>query len=143
MAYKGEKFFNYFVLLRRLKIIFFRLKILANSANTKCHSFLLKIDCSIFIIDRLQQWYHMTFLVSLFVTSRNLLFGVFLPRKIITISQKITVNFRQVLLTDVLLSESILELFFKIFSKYLWKSWILCKTFTTDEHFHKWFLKFQ
>ena len=37
----------------------------------------------------------MTFL-SWLVTSRNLLFGVFLPRKIITILQKIAVNFRQV-----------------------------------------------
>ena len=40
------------------------------------------------------------FLVTLFVTSRNVLFGVFLPRKIITISQKIGVNFRQVALKE-------------------------------------------
>ena len=93
--------------------------ILANSANTKCRPFQVKINCSIFIIDGLQQRCHMTFLVSLFVTSRNLLFGVFLPRKIITISQKIAVNFRQVPLKGVLLSVSILECFGKIFSKYL------------------------
>ena len=40
------------------------------------------------------------FLVTLFVTSRNVLFGVFLPRKIITILQKIGVNFRQVALKE-------------------------------------------
>ena len=45
----------------------------------------------------------MTFLVSLFVTSRNLLFGVFLPRKIISILRKIVANFRQVSLKGVLL----------------------------------------
>ena len=38
----------------------------------------------------------MTLLVSLFVTSKNLSFGVFLPRKTITILRKITINFRQV-----------------------------------------------
>ena len=46
----------------------------------------------------------MTFLSYLFVTSRNLLSGVFLPRKIITILRKITVNFRQASLKGVLLS---------------------------------------
>ena len=65
---------------------------LANSANTKCRPFQVKINCSKFTIDGLQQGCHMTFLVSLFVTSRNLLFGVFLPKKIITTSQKIDVN---------------------------------------------------
>ena len=89
--------------------------ILANSANTKCRSFQVKINCSKFIIDEPQQWCHMTFLVSLFVTSRILLFGVFLPRKIITISQKIAVNVRQVSLKGVLLSVNVLECFDKIF----------------------------
>ena len=44
--------------------------------------FQVKINCSKFIIDRLQQRCHVTFLISLFVTSTNLLFGVFLPREI-------------------------------------------------------------
>ena len=54
-------------------------RILANSANTKCRPFQVKINCSKFIIDRLQSWCYLTFLFSLFVTSRNLLFDVFLP----------------------------------------------------------------
>ena len=33
----------------------------------------------LFIVDRLQSRCYLTFLISLFVTSRNLLFGVFLP----------------------------------------------------------------
>ena len=70
--------------------------VLANSGNTKCCPFQVKMNCSIFVIDGIQQRCHMTFLVSLSVTARNLLFGVFLPRKIITISQKIAINFRQV-----------------------------------------------
>ena len=57
----------------------------------------------------------MTFLIYLFVTSRNLLFGVLLPRKIITILQKIAVNFMQVSLKDGPLSLSVLECFGKIF----------------------------
>ena len=72
---------------------------LANSANTNCRPFLVKINSSKFIIDKLQQRCDITLLVSLFVTSTNLLFGVFLPRKIITILLKITINFRQVSLT--------------------------------------------
>ena len=92
--------------------------ILANSANTKYRPFQVKINCSIFIIDGLQERCHITFLVSLFVTSRNLLSGVFLPNKIITILQKIAVNFRQVSLKGALPSVSILECFGKIFSKY-------------------------
>ena len=55
--------------------------LLANSANTKCRPFQVKINCSKFIINRLQQRCHVTLLISLFATSRNLLFGVFLPRK--------------------------------------------------------------
>ena len=57
------------------------IKILANSANTKSRPFQVKIYCSKFIVDRLQLWCYLTFLFSLFVTSRNLLFGVFLTRK--------------------------------------------------------------
>ena len=57
------------------------IKILANSANTKSRPFQVKIYCSKFIIDRLQSWCYLTFLFSLFVTSRNLLFGVFLTRE--------------------------------------------------------------
>ena len=85
--------------------------LLANSANTKCCPFQVNINHSKFIIDRLQQRFHVTFLIYLFVASRNLLFGVFLPRKIITILRKIAVNFRQVSLKEVLLSVSVLECF--------------------------------
>ena len=57
----------------------------------------------------------MTLLVSLFITSRNFLFGVFLQKKnTITIVQKITINFWQVLLKGVLLSVRDLEYFGKI-----------------------------
>ena len=48
------------------------LHILANSDNTKCRSFQVKINCSKLIIDRLQQRCDVTFLIYLFVTSRNL-----------------------------------------------------------------------
>ena len=57
------------------------IKILANSANTKCHRFQVKISCCKFIITRPQQRSHVTFLISFFAISRNLLFRVFLPRK--------------------------------------------------------------
>ena len=58
--------------------IFYFSKIkLANSANAKCHPFQVKINCPKFIIDGLQQRYHPTFSISLFVTSRNVLFDVF------------------------------------------------------------------
>ena len=92
--------------------------ILANNASTKYRPFQVKINCSIFIIDGLQQRCHMTFLVSLFETSGNLLFGVFLPNEIITVLQKIAVDFRQMPLKGVLPSVSILECFGKIFSKH-------------------------
>ena len=46
------------------------------------------------LTDGPQQRRHMTLLFSLFVASRNLLFAVFLPRKIITILQRTTINFR-------------------------------------------------
>ena len=85
------------------------INLLANSANTNCCPFQVKINFSKFMIDGLQQRCHMTLLVSSFVTSRNLLFDVFLPRKIITILQKITINFRQVSLKGVLLSVQVLE----------------------------------
>ena len=44
----------------------------------------------------------MTLLVFLFAASRNLLFGVFLQKKVIMILQKIIINFKQVSLKDVL-----------------------------------------
>ena len=50
---------------------------LPNSGNAKCRLFQVKINYPTFIIDGLQQRCHMTFSVSLFVTPRNLLFGVF------------------------------------------------------------------
>ena len=53
------------------------------------------------MIGRLKQWCHMTFLVSLSVKSRNILF---LPRKIIAILRKITINLKQVSLKVVLLA---------------------------------------
>ena len=77
--------------------------LLANSANTKCRPLQVKIK---FIIDGLQQRCHMTFL--------NSLFGVFLPRKIITILRKIAANFRQVSLKGVLVSVNLLECLGKI-----------------------------
>ena len=49
-----------------------------NNGNTKYHPFQVKINHSNFIIDRLQKRFHVTFLIYLFVTSRNLFFGVFL-----------------------------------------------------------------
>ena len=109
---------------------------LANSANTKCRPFRVKTNCSKFIIDRLQQRCRMTFLIYLLVTSRNLLFDVFLPRKIITISRKIAVNFRQVSLKGVLLSISVLKCFGKIFKSTLEKL-NLYKSFTAHELLHK------
>ena len=51
---------------------------LANSSNAKCRPFQVNINCPKFITDGLQQRCHVTFSVSLFVTSRNLLFGVFM-----------------------------------------------------------------
>ena len=79
---------NVFYLLKLILAIF--LLLLANSANSNCRPFQVKSNCSKFIIDGLQQRCHMALLVSLFVASRHVLFGVFLPRKIITILQKIT-----------------------------------------------------
>ena len=113
---------------------------LGNSKTPKDKSNLIvtllqvKINWSKFIIDRLQQRFHMTFLICLFVTSRNLLFSVFLPRKIITVLRKIVVNFRQVSLKELLPSLSVLKCFGeKVGSlKILYCTWIL----------HKWFLRF-
>ena len=90
------------------------LDILANSVNSNCHPFQVKINCSKFIVDGLQQRCHMSLLISLFVTSRNLLFGVLLPRKIITILRKITMNFRQVSPNGVLFLVKVLQHFVKI-----------------------------
>ena len=51
---------------------------LTNSDNTKSHPLQVKINCFKFIINRLKQQCHMTFLIPLFVTLRKLLFGVLL-----------------------------------------------------------------
>ena len=59
------------------EIFYFNKTKLGNSANAECRPFQVKINCPKFIIDGLQQRCHMTFSISLFVTSRNLLFGVF------------------------------------------------------------------
>ena len=45
--------------------------LLANSANTKCRPFHVKINFSKFRIDRLQQLCHVIFLIYSFVTSRT------------------------------------------------------------------------
>ena len=55
----------------------------------------------------------MTLLDSLFATSKNSLFGVFLPRTIITILRKITLDLGQVSMKGVLLSVRALEYFGK------------------------------
>ena len=78
-------------------------KLLANGASSNYRPFQVKINCSKFIIDGFQQQCHLTLLGSLFVTSKSLLFGVFLPRKSITILRRITLNFRQVSLKDIIL----------------------------------------
>ena len=52
--------------------------LLANNGNTKYRPFQVNINHSKFIIDRLQQRFLVTFLIYLFLTSRNLFFGVFL-----------------------------------------------------------------
>ena len=61
----------------------------------------------------------MTLLVSLFVALRNILFAVFLRRKIITILQKIAINFGQVLLKRAHLLVRALEYFGKILQNHL------------------------
>ena len=50
------------------------LELLPDSANTNYRHFQVKINCSKFIIDGIQQRCHMSLLVSLFLTSRNLFF---------------------------------------------------------------------
>ena len=62
MKYLGNPFFD------RAKIAN-RYMILVNSANTKCCYFQVNNNYSKFIIDRLQQLCHVTFLIYLFVTS--------------------------------------------------------------------------
>ena len=93
----------------------------ANSANNNCRPFQVKINCSKFIIGGLQQQGNMTLSVSLFVTSRNLLFGVsLLWRKVITNNlKKITINFRQVPLKCVLFSIRIHELEHELLHKWV------------------------
>ena len=49
------------------------------------------------MIDALQERCFMTLLVSLLLTSGNLLFDVFLTSTVITILRKIAANFREVL----------------------------------------------
>ena len=114
---------------------------LANSANTNCRRFRVKVNCSKFIIDGLQHRCHMTLLVSFFVSSRNLLLGVFLTRKIITILRKITINSRQVLLKSVIPSVRFLEYFGKTFKSTCDKA-KPSKIFTAHELLHKWLLRF-
>ena len=104
-VFMGTFFIEHFrttaaVLLKKLGSTFFHVTLqyfkfinLASSANTNCRPFQVKINCSKFIIDGLQQWCYITLLVSLFITSRNLLFDVFLPRKVILIL-KISVSER-------------------------------------------------
>ena len=102
--------------------------VLANSVNANCCPFQVKNICSkfitkiyrdpyiksLFIIDGLQQRCHMTWLIFLFVTLRNIWFGVFLPKKLITILRKITAKFRQVSLKGVFLSVGFMEYYGKI-----------------------------
>ena len=66
---------------KALNFYHFLLGILGNSTTTKCRLFEVKINCSKFIIDRLQSRCYLTFSFSLFLTSGNLLFDVFLPRE--------------------------------------------------------------
>ena len=82
--------------------------ILANSSNTKCQPFHVKINCSKFRIDRLQQLCQAIFLIYLFVSSRNYYCLVY-------ISKENYYNFRQMSLEGVLLSISVLECFSKTF----------------------------
>ena len=89
------------------------------SADTNFRLFQVKINCFKFIINKLQQRCHKILLDSLFLTSKNLLLGVFLSRKIITILRKMTINFRQVPLKGVLLSVRVLEYLGKILQKHL------------------------
>ena len=83
-------------------------KLLANSDNTKCRHFQVKINYPKYIIDELQKRCHMAFLISLFVTWRNVLFGTFLPKKNLTILPKIAVNLKQLSQKSALLSVSAL-----------------------------------
>ena len=93
---------------------------LANSANTNCRPFQVKINCSKFImIDFSNRVTYDFVIVSLLLASRDLLLVVFLPRKVLAMLQKIAINFRNVLLTVVLLLVIILEYFGKILQKYL------------------------
>ena len=84
--------------------------ILANSVNTKCRPFQVKINCSKLIIDSLQQWRHVTFLIYLFVTSRNLFFWCI----------SATENCYNLTNWNVYFL-SVGKIFLK---KYLWKTWI-------------------
>ena len=72
----------------------------------------------------------MTLLVSLFITSRNLLLIVFLPKNIITILQKVAIHFWQVSLKGVLSAKSFKSNCEKVTS---------LKKFKTHELPYKWF----
>ena len=88
---------------------------LANSVDTKWRPFHVKL-IALSRIERLQQL-HQVHLLNLFVCNMEklLLFGLFLPRKIITILRKIVLHFTQMSLKGVLLSVNVLECFGKIF----------------------------
>ena len=93
---------------------------LANSANTNCRPFQVKINCSKFImIDFSNRVTYDFVIASLFLASRDLLLVVFLPRKVLAMLQKIAINFPNVSVTVVLLLVIILEYFGKILQKYL------------------------
>ena len=116
--------------------------LLTNSANIKCCPFQVKINCSKFII-RLSQWCHITFLVYLFATSRNLLFGVFLPGKIITVLQKKTLQISGKCQRKVgtFFSKGS-GMFWQNFLKVAVKKLNLKKPCDTHELLQKWFLRF-
>ena len=113
--------------------------ILANNANTKCRHFQIKINCPKFMKGGLLQRCYMTFSVSLFVTSRILLFGVFKENYC-----NLTKNSRK-------FPASVTErctLFSKRFGisakcfESTWEKINLWKIFTTNELLHKWLLRF-
>ena len=123
-----------------LAVYFISSTLLANSANTNCHSIQVNFNCSKFIVDGRQQRYHMTLLFSLFVTLRILFIAVFLPRKIIVILRKI--SFKQLPLKGVLLPVIVWEYFATNALKVPVKKLNLQKDFTTHEPFYKRLLRF-
>lgn len=77
------------------------------------------------MIDALQQRCFMTLLVSLLLTSGNLLFDVFLTSTVITILRKIAANFREVLF----LLRNVNQKSVNIFSKKTGEKFILPQIF--------------